>query len=82
MQLKANNLLFNSGSWKMLIIHNYIVAAPQVRQEWSESQATSTYRLTGQRWSRPWLALDGSDADPNGLLCDPVTVYTYRSVFL
>ena len=52
----------------------------QVKQEWSETQATSLYRLTGQRWNKQWLALDGSDADPNGLLCEPVTVYTYRSV--
>ena len=53
----------------------------KVRQEWSETQATSAYRLTGQRWSTPYLALDGRDADPNGLLWKPVTVYTWRSVF-
>jgi hypothetical protein len=50
----------------------------QVKQEWSETQATSLYRLTGQKWNKQWLALDGSDADPNGLLCEPVTVYTSR----
>ncbi|CAI8044472.1 hypothetical protein GBAR_LOCUS24667, partial [Geodia barretti] len=50
----------------------------QVRQSWSESQATSTIRASGQKWNQPWLALDGSDADPNGLLCDPVTIYTSR----
>ena len=52
----------------------------QVKQEWDETQATSVYRLTGKKWNKPWLALDGSDADPNGLLCEPVTVYTSRSV--
>ena len=50
----------------------------QVRQNWSESEATSTFRVSGQRWNQPWLALDGSDADPNGLLCYPVTIYTSR----
>jgi hypothetical protein len=50
----------------------------QVKQQWSETQATSVYRLTGKEWNKPWLALDGSDADPNGLLCEPVTVYTSR----
>jgi hypothetical protein len=50
----------------------------QVKQEWDETQATSVYRLTGKEWNKPWLALDGSDADPNGLLCEPVTVYTSR----
>ena len=52
----------------------------KVKQQWSETQATSVYRLTGKRWNKPWLALDGSDADPHGLLCEPVTLYTYRSV--
>ena len=50
----------------------------QVRQDWSESVATSTVRVSGQQWSQPWLALDGSDADPNGLLSYPVTIYTSR----
>ena len=50
----------------------------QVRQNWSESEATSTVRVSGQRWNQSWLALDGSDADPNGLLCYPVTLYTSR----
>jgi hypothetical protein len=50
----------------------------QVKQQWSETQATSVYRLTGKEWNKPWLALDGSDADPHGLLCEPVTLYTYR----
>ena len=52
----------------------------KVKQEWSETQANSVYRLTGQKWSTPYLALNGSDADSNGLLCEPVTVYTWRSV--
>ena len=50
----------------------------QVKKEWHESEATSTLRMRGQLWSRPWLALDGSDADPDGLLCQPVTIHTYR----
>jgi hypothetical protein len=50
----------------------------QVKKAWLESQVTTTNRLTGQRWSQPYLALDGTDADPNGLLCEPVTIHTYR----
>ena len=50
----------------------------QVRQNWSESEATSTFRVTGQQWSQSYLALDGTDADPHSVLCDPVTLYTGR----
>jgi hypothetical protein len=46
----------------------------QVKKQWSESQATSTYRLSNQPWSQPWLALDGTDADPEGLPSEPVTI--------
>ena len=49
-----------------------------VNQEWLESEATSTYRKTSIPWSQPWLALDGSDAEPNGVLCEPVPICTSR----
>ena len=45
---------------------------------WLESEATARFRVSRQAWSKKWLALDGSDADPNGLLCEPVTLYTER----
>uniref|UniRef100_A0A1X7SNV3 Uncharacterized protein n=1 Tax=Amphimedon queenslandica TaxID=400682 RepID=A0A1X7SNV3_AMPQE len=32
-----------------------------------ESQATSTYRKTGIKWSKPYFALDGTDANLNTL---------------
>ena len=35
----------------------------QVKKEWNEAQATSTYRLSGIPWSEPYLALDGTDTD-------------------
>ena len=50
----------------------------QVKRQWSECQATSTIRLSGQPWSQPWLALNGSDADPIGLVSEPVTIFTGR----
>ena len=50
----------------------------QVKRRWSESQATSTIRLSGQSWSQQWLALDGTDADSVGLVSQPVTIYTNR----
>ena len=56
------------------------IAYVQVEKKWLESQATSTYRLRNpdKKWNQPWLALDGTDANPQGLLCEPVTVYTSR----
>lgn len=49
----------------------------QVKQEWSETAATSGRRLANMTWSKPYLALDGTDAAPypqdNG-----VTVFTGR----
>ena len=35
----------------------------QIKKEWSETSATSSYRTEGVEWSSPYLALDGSDAD-------------------
>ena len=48
----------------------------QVKKYWSETQATSTHRTSGTRWSEPYLALDGTDANPHAL--DSVTVFTSR----
>ena len=48
----------------------------QVKKHWSETQATSTYRTLGTPWSKPYLALDGTDASPHAL--DSVTVFTSR----
>ena len=45
---------------------------------WLESQATAIYRVTGQAWNQPLLALDGTDAGPNPVLCEPVTHWTAR----
>ena len=60
------------------MIPKHINLHMQVKKEWHESQATSSVRMTGQSWSQPWLALDGSDTDPNGLLCEPVSICTSR----
>ena len=48
----------------------------QVKKLWSEAQATNTYRTQGTPWSRPYLALDGTDASPHAL--SSVTVFTSR----
>jgi hypothetical protein len=37
----------------------------QVKQEWKETQATNIYRMSGKKWNKPLLALDGTDADGN-----------------
>ena len=39
----------------------------QIKKEWSETQATSTYRRSGIAWSQPYLGLDGTDAYSNSL---------------
>ena len=36
-----------------------------VKKPWVQNEVTSAYRQNGVRWSRPWLALDGTDADPD-----------------
>ncbi len=48
----------------------------QVNVSWDETQANALYRLSGVRWSEPYLALDGTDADRDYL--DTVTVYAAR----
>ena len=48
-----------------------------VKKPWAESQATSTMRKRRIRWSSPWLALDGRDAEATpqrGI----VTIFPYR----
>ena len=55
----------HKASWQSVQQAPYIVRQLQVHQvkkSWSESQATVSYRLSGQRWSRSYLALDGTDA--------------------
>ena len=51
---------------------------PQVNKEWNEAEATRTVCMSGVDWSEEYLALDGSDANSNSLLCEPVTIYTSR----
>ena len=34
----------------------------QVKKAWNETQATKTLRLSGEKWSKAYLALDGTDA--------------------
>ena len=46
---------------------NHTFKVHQIKKEWSESQATSTYRKAGIQWSQPYLALDGTDADANAI---------------
>ncbi len=48
----------------------------QVNVSWDETQANAQYRLFGVRWSKPYLALDGTDADRDYL--DTVTLYAAR----
>ena len=48
----------------------------EVRKEWEETQATSTFRKTGLPWSKPYLDLNGGDAKKQVL--DGVTIYTNR----
>ena len=48
-----------------------------VKKPWAESQATSTIRKRGIRWSSPWLALDGRDAEANPQR-GTVTIFPYR----
>ena len=55
----------HKASWQSIQTVPYIsrqLRVHQVKKSWSESQATTTYRSTGQRWSRSYLALDGTDA--------------------
>ena len=33
-----------------------------VKKPWSQHEVTSAYQSDGVRWSKPWLALDGTDA--------------------
>ena len=46
---------------------NHTFKVHQIKKEWSETQATSTYRKSGIAWSQPYLGLDGTDAYPNSL---------------
>ena len=48
----------------------------QVKKEWSETQATQKYRLSGIAWSKPYLAIDGTDACP--YVQDRVGIFTAR----
>ncbi|XP_019859735.1 PREDICTED: uncharacterized protein LOC109587965 [Amphimedon queenslandica] len=57
----------HKASWQNITNINRTVQVHQVKQDWTESQATSTHRKTGIRWSKPYLALDGTDANPNTL---------------
>ena len=55
----------HKASWQSVQAAPYIarqLEVHQVKKSWSESQATTTYRSTGQWWSRSYLALDGTDA--------------------
>ena len=49
----------------------------QVKQEWSETVATSGKRLPNTPWSKPYLALDGTDAAPYPQ-DDGTTLFTAR----
>ena len=46
----------------------------QINKDWSETQATRDNRLSGIRWSAPYLAIDGTDARTH--VQDCVTLYT------
>lgn len=48
----------------------------QVKKEWEEVQATSLFRVTAERWSQPYLALDGTDAARDPL--DTVSISAKR----
>ena len=48
----------------------------QVKKEWSETQATRDYRLSGTPWSAPYLAVNGTDASSYALDC--VIMHTGR----
>ena len=50
---------------------NFKVLFIQIKKEWSETQVTSIYRKSGLKWSKPYLALDGSDANADSM--DTVT---------
>ena len=45
------------------------LAVQQVLKEWKEAEATSTRRMSGQRWSQSYLGLDNTDAEatPQGI---------------
>lgn len=60
------------------IRHNNLLLPVQVNKKWFESQATSSFSMNGVKWSQQWLALDGTDAGPNEIICSPVTIYTGR----
>lgn len=48
-----------------------------VKKHWKESQATSSRRINGASWSKPWLGLDGTDAEASSQ-CGTVPIYTSR----
>ena len=55
----------HKASWQSVQQAPYItreLKVHQVKKSWSESQATTTNRFNGIRWSRSYLAIDGSDA--------------------
>ena len=49
-----------------------------VKKYWVESQVTSTKCYSNASWSAQWLALDGSDAEPEPQDWNPVTIHPLR----
>ena len=72
-------LYAHKSSWQSVQSAPYIsrtLQVYQVKKQWNEAQATSINRLYKTRWSRPYLALDGSDAGPHSI--GSATVFTSR----
>ena len=54
----------HKASWQSVQTAPYIprtLQVHQVKKSWNETQATSIYRSARERWSQPYLALDGTD---------------------
>ena len=46
---------------------NFKVLFIQIKKEWSETQVIRIYCKSGLKWSKPYLALDGSDANADSM---------------
>lgn len=71
----------HKASWHSIYQTPFIpryMQAHLVKKYWVETQATSTKRYSSASWSAPWLALDGSDAEPEPQDWNPVTIHPLR----